>query len=295
MTVNQLTKERESSRTRQWEQALNLLYINFWDYSHDALNAFEVEDIHQARVNCRKLLTLLTLLDPQHTSELQPILAKAHKRLGKVRDADVLIEAFESKRKQAKQDGDTKTAELLKAVIKHQKDKRKRYRKKLAVVLPELINEQLDEKWKSFLSEQLNTLIANKDINVVIRELEVAYEQKKKACKAYFRGPDTNSEGAFECLHQLRIAAKKLRYTASAAKPLLHQKFHAHEELYKQIQAELGHINDIRNWLDMLKTTGRKELGIGKKTWNTFIAKLESDLLAALNQNNVIPVASQTK
>lgn len=295
MTVEQQTKERQLTKLKQWEQALNLLYINFWDYSHSALSKFDDEDIHQARVNCRKLLTLLSILEPQHASGLQPILSEAHKRLGKVREADVLIEAFKNKRKQAKQDGDSKTAELLKAVIEYQKDKRKIYRKKLAGVLPELINDNLEEKWNYFLSEQLEGLVIKTDVNIVMRELEVAYEQKKKACKAYFRGSDADSDGAFEYLHQVRIAAKRLRYTASASTPLLNQKFHAHEEIYKKIQDQLGLINDIRTWLETVNAIGREELGVGKKTWNSFISQLETDLVAALHQNDIIPITSHTK
>lgn len=295
MTVEQLMKERQLTKTRQWEQALNLLYIDFWDYSHDALSKFDGEDIHQARVNCRKLLTLLSILDPGHALGLYPIFERAQKRLGKVRDADVLIESFQTKRKQAKEDGDTKTAELLKAVIDHQKDKRKTYRKKLADELPKLINEDLDEKWKAFLSEQLEALVAKKDANVVMRELEVAYEQKKKACKAIFRGQDAESEAAFDSLHQLRMAAKELRYTASAASFALNQKFHAHEEMYKQIQDQLGLINDKRLWLETLNAIGREELDIGKKTWNTFTSQLKTEVLDALHQNDVIPITHQTK
>lgn len=294
MTV-EVMKERQLTKTRQWEQALNLLYIDFWDYCHDALSKFDDEDIHQARVNCRKLLTLLSILDPGHTLGLYPLFEKAQKRLGKVRDADVLIESFKTKRKQAKENGDTKTAELLKAVIDHQKDKRKTYRKKLADELPKLINEDLDEKWKTFLSEQLEALVAKKDANVVMRELEVAYEQKKKACKAIFRGQDAESELAFDSLHELRMAAKELRYTASAASFALNQKFHAHEEIYKQIQDQLGLVNDKRLWLETLNAIGREELDIGKKTWNTFTSQLKTEVLDALHQNDVIPISLQTK
>lgn len=61
------------------------------------------------------------------------------------------------------------------------------------------------------------------------------------------------------------MAAKELRYTASAASFALNQKFHAHEEIYKQIQDQLGLINDKRLWLETLNTIGREELDIGKK------------------------------
>ncbi|WP_405173562.1 CHAD domain-containing protein [Paenibacillus sp. FSL H8-0260] len=295
MTGDKLTKERQLTKTKQWEQALNHLYINFWDYSHDALNKFADEDIHQARVNSRKLLSLLSILDPRHTSGLYPIFKKAQKRLGKVRDADVLIESFKNKRKQAKENGDSKTADLLKAVIAYQKDKRKTYRKKLAKELPELINEDLEEKWKTFLSEQLEALAAKKNVNVVMRELEIAYEQKKKTCKAIFHEDNAESKEAFDALHQLRIAAKELRYTASAADFAINQKFHAHEEIYKEIQDQLGLINDKRLWLETLNAIGREELDIGKKAWNAFTSQLKDEVLDALHHNDVIPIQTQTK
>lgn len=295
MAMEQLTKDRQSSKTKQWEQALSLLYIDFWDYSHDALSKFDGEAIHQARVNCRKLLTLLSILDPEHTSGLYPVFEKAQKRLGKVRDADVLLESFKNRRKQAKKAGEEKTAELLKAVIDHQKDKRKNYRKKLADELPMLINEDLDEKWTAFLKEDLENLVSKRDANVVMRELEVAYEQKKKACKALFHVQDTESAEAFESLHQLRLAAKELRYTASAATFALNQKFHAHEEMYGKIQDQLGLINDKRVWLDTLNSIGREELDIGKKTWNNFTSSLKAEVIEALHQNDVIPLKSIAK
>lgn len=295
MAVEQLTKDRQSTKTRHWEQALNQLYIEFWDYSHDALSKFDGEDIHQARVNCRKLLTLLSILDPEHSSGLYPVFEQAQKRLGKVRDADVLLESFKNRRKQAKKAGEAKTAELLKAVIDHQKDKRKTYRRKLSDELPMLINEDLDEKWRAFLSEDLENLVSKRDANVVMRELEVAYEQKKKACKTIFRAQDTESAEAFESLHQLRLAAKELRYTASAATFALNQKFHAHEEMYGKIQDELGLINDKRVWLDTLNSIGREELEIGKKTWNNFTNSLEAEVLKALYQNDVIPIKNNAK
>lgn len=295
MAVEQLMKDRQLTKTRHWEQALNLLYIEFRDYCQGAMIKFDSADIHQARVNCRKLLTLLSILDPGRTSGLPIVFEKAQTRLGKVRDADVLIESFKNRRKQAKKNDDTKTSALLKAVITHQKGKRKTYRKKLANELSMLINPDLDVKWKSFLSEQLDDLVSKRDANVVIRELEVAYEQKKKACKAIFRSEDAESEEAFESLHQLRLAAKELRYTASAAAFALNQKFHAHEQIYEQIQEQLGLINDRRVWLETLHNIGHEKLDIGKKTWNSFLNSLNTEVLSTLYQNDIIPIGNKTR
>ncbi|KHL92803.1 hypothetical protein QW71_27135 [Paenibacillus sp. IHB B 3415] len=292
MTTEQLTKDRQLSKARQWEQAMNKLYINFRDYSQDVLKGFGDEDIHQARVNSRKLLTLLSILDPGHsaTEELYSTFKQAQKKLGKVRDADVLIASFKERRKTAKEAGDVKTAELLTAVIKHQKAKRKTFRKKLEEGLPKLSGKALDAQWTPFIDTQLEPLAAKKDANVVMRELEVAFEQKKKACKTLFKGPEAESKEAFEALHELRIAAKHLRYTANAAAFALNQKFHAHEAIYKDIQEQLGVINDKRVWLETLNSIGREELDVGKKTWAAFTESLRAEVLEALHQNEVVPV-----
>ncbi|QQZ63104.1 CHAD domain-containing protein [Paenibacillus sonchi] len=290
MTDLQVVKERQNSKARQWELALNKLYINFCDYSKDALEAFGDEDIHQARVNCRKLLTLLSILDPEHlvTADLYSAFKQAQKRLGKVRDADVLIESFKDRHHQAKEAGEAKTAKLLKAVIRHQKVKRKKYRKKLAAELPKLSGQALNGQWEAFLSRDLEGLAAKKDANVVMRELEVAFEQKKKACKTLFKGPEAESKESFDALHELRIAAKELRYTASAASFALSQKFHAHEDIYKEIQEQLGIINDKRVWLEILQSIGREELGAGRKVWTEFTDSLSAEVLEALHHNEVV-------
>lgn len=297
MTTEQLSKDRQVSKARQWEQAMHKLYINFQDYSKDALRGFGDEDIHQARVNSRKLLTLLSILDPGHTAtaELYSTFKQAQKKLGKVRDADVLIASFKERSKAAKEAGEVKTAKLLKAVIRHQKDKRKKYRKKLEEELPKLSGKALEGPWNTFVGTQLETLSAKKDANVVMRELEVAFEQKKKICKTLFKGPEAESKEAFEALHDLRIAAKELRYTANAAAFALNQKFHAHEAIYKDIQEQLGVINDKRVWLETLNSIGREELEVGKKTWAAFTESLNAEVLEALHQNEVVPVTESTK
>ncbi|MBW4084270.1 CHAD domain-containing protein [Paenibacillus sp. S150] len=290
MTDLQATKDGQISKAGQWELALNKLYINYRDYSKDALLEFGDEDIHQARVNCRKLLTLLSILDPEQlvTAKLYNTFKQAQKRLGKVRDADVLIESFKDRRKQAKEDGKGKTAKLLKAVIRHQKNRRKKYRKKLADKLPKLSGKELNGQWEAFLGSDLEDLAAKRDANVVMRELEVAFEQKKKICKDLFKGPDAESKKAFDALHQLRIAAKELRYTASAASFALDQKFHAHEEIYKDIQEQLGTINDKRVWLEILQAIGRGELGAGRKAWAELTDSLSAEVLEALHHNEVV-------
>lgn len=295
MTIEHPVKVVPPGKAEQWEQALDLLYTNFRDHSRNALEHFNDEEIHQARVHSRKLLTLFSILDPGHSSQLYPVFKAAQKRLGKVRDADVLIESFKKRLVLSREKGDKKTARLLQAVIRHQKGLRKKHRQKLADELPKLLDKKLDDQWQMFLDDQLPGLIAKRDANVAMRELEVAYEQKKKTCKDMFKGPEANSEEAFEALHSLRIAAKELRYTANAAAFALSQKFHAHEDIYKEIQEQLGQINDKRLWLQTLNSIGREELDIGKKTWAAFTGMLQAEVLEALHHNDVVHIPDRSK
>lgn len=297
MTDLLTVKDRQISKARQWELALNKLYVNFRDYSKDALKEFGDEDTHQARVNCRKLLTLLSILDPEHlvTTDLYSTFKEVQKRLGKVRDTDVLIESFKDRREQAEEAGEAKSAKLLKAVIQYERNERKKYRKKLSTKLPKLCGKALDARWEAFLSSDLEALAAKRDANVVMRELEVAYEQKKKTCKTLFKGPEAESKEAFDALHELRIAAKELRYTAGAASFALNQKFHAHEEIYKDIQEQLGTINDKRGWLEVIQSIGRDELGVGRKVWTEFTDSLSAEVLEALHHNEVVPFPLNAK
>lgn len=273
-----------------WKQALDRLYEQFCDYGRRASRGFDSEDIHQARVNSRKLLTLLRILDKHDHSGLYPLIKQAQKRLGQVRDADVLIESFQSRRKSAERSGRRKEADLLKAVIQIQRKQRRRSRAKLADKLPELINPALDEKWKAFLKDlpELESQSADINVNQVMRELEVSYEQHKQAYRQLSRHNGAETKEAFDALHDLRIAAKELRYTASAASFALDQKFHSHEQLYKDIQEQLGQINDRRIWLETVQAIGQGKLDVGKKTWKAFKDGLMGEIRQALRANQLV-------
>ncbi|QWU16753.1 CHAD domain-containing protein [Paenibacillus sophorae] len=290
MTTDTATHSSEISGAKQWEQAMAELYTSFLDHGTEALKDFDDEAVHQARVSSRKLLTLLAVLDPGHTSGLYAIFKQAQKRLGKVRDADVLIQSFKERRKAAKLGGDKKTAKLLGAVIRHQKAKRKRQRAKLADELPALMNGELQGKWDEFINERLPALVTDIDVNIAMRELEAAFEQQKKRCKEMFKQEVPGSRKALDELHKLRISAKRIRYTANAAAFTLDQKFHANEAMYKDIQSELGDITDKRVWLDTMEDIGRKELDASRGAWNAFMECLQTELADALRRNTVVDV-----
>ncbi|WP_025692481.1 CHAD domain-containing protein [Paenibacillus zanthoxyli] len=291
MTTDIAAHSSETSGAQQWEQAMTKLYTSFMDYGTEALKDFDDEAVHQARVSSRKLLTLLSVLDPGHSSGLYAMFKQAQKRLGKVRDADVLIQSFKERRKSAKLGGDKKAAQLLRAVIRHQKARRRQQRAKLADTLPALMNGVLQSKWDEFMKVRLPTLVADINVNITMRELEVAFEQQKQRCKEMFKQEPPGSRKALDELHKLRISAKRIRYTANAAAFALDQKFHANEAIYKEIQSELGDITDKRVWLDTMEDIGRKELDASRATWNTFMEGLQAELEDAVRRNTVVDVS----
>lgn len=160
----------------------------------------------------------------------------------------------------------------------------------MADELPGLLEGEPGGKWNEFVKERLPALVSDQDVNVAMRELEVAFEQQKKQCKELFKQENPASREALDELHKLRLLAKRIRYTASAASFSLDRKFHANETIYKDIQSELGEITDKRMWLEKLENIGRKELGASRNTWNSFLDKLQAELTDALRRNTVVDV-----
>jgi CHAD domain-containing protein len=262
----------------EWEDTVNRLYADFRSSSQEALETRRAKDVHRARVNARKLITLLKVLDKEKESGLLQPFQKAQKQLGKVRDVDVLIEAFRERRRSAKAAGQKKKAKLLKGFIKLQKKRRAKYRTKLAERLPDVLNEHLDEQWHAFTGERLRRLVAEADLNREVKALEDRFELLRLKFEQT-RIPDVSlAAEALASLHRVRITAKELRYLASAAGFALDERYGAYEEHFKQVQDELGRINDLRIWLDMLPGLGADQAHAAKKTLRNVRQQMEKEM-----------------
>ncbi len=282
------TNAMRKDKTEQWKQVLAELYDTFRQHSEQALQTFDDEHVHQARVHCRKLMTLLRILDPSDETDILPFLRKSQKQLGKVRDEDVLIDAFKARRKKAKQEGNEELSKLFKAVIQEQKQRRDKYRDKLTDKLPRLQGKKLHKRWQPFIEEKLPALVATSDVNRLMRELEIAYEQKKKDYRRIAKEQGIEAAATLEALHQVRIAAKEIRYTAEAAAFTLNAKFREHESTYKHIQKELGHINDRHVWIEALEELSSKKVGFDSDVRDQLIAQLRGEMTTAMKDNERI-------
>jgi len=250
-----------------WRENLNRFYDKFLQYGREALGFEDVEDVHQARVNSRKLMTMLKVLDKEETTGLLPILKKAQKVLGKVRDEDVLIEAFQERRDTMKEQGEAERAKQLKAFIRLHKDKRSKYRKKLAKAWPSIDDEELQVRWEAFVNDRLPGLLAGTDINSDMKRLEEQFDERRNLYEQMRSGYGPMAEKTLESLHKVRIAGKEIRYLSAAAGFALSETYRAHAEAFKDIQKELGEINDRRIWLENWEQADRKELGSSREVY----------------------------
>lgn len=268
----------------QWREALEELYTEFRKRSRAALKDYDVEDVHQARVSARKLLTLLPVLDPDDETGLYRPIKKAQKRFGRVRDADVLIGEFKELRKQAKEAGREEEAGLFKRMAKLEKEERRGQRKKLSARLPKIVNGKLDRKWKTFLKEELPELTGRADVPGSMRELKDDYRKRRHVYQVTSDREGVYSEQALETLHQVRIAAKRCRYTAEAAAFALGDKQAEEAEHFKSVQKQLGDVNDRHVRIQIAEDYGREALGADEESWKAFRGRLDEQLKEALGE-----------
>ncbi|WP_018979039.1 CHAD domain-containing protein [Saccharibacillus kuerlensis] len=271
-----------ADQTEEWRKALNELYAEFRKRSRAALKNYDVEDVHQARVSARKLLTLLPVLDPEDKTGLYRPIKQAQKRFGRVRDADVLIGEFKDLRKEAKQADRTEEAQLFKRMAKLEKEERRTQREKLSRKLPKIVNGKLDRKWKAFLKEDLPELAGQANIQSGLRELKDDYRKRRHFYQVTADREGVYSDEALDALHQVRIAAKRCRYTAEAAEFAIDAKQAEEAEHFKMIQKQLGDVNDRHVRIQIADEYGPEALGADEESWNRFRNRLDGQLREAM-------------
>ncbi|MEJ8303380.1 CHAD domain-containing protein [Saccharibacillus sacchari] len=273
-----------TGRVEQWQNALDELYAEFRKRSKAALKNYDEEDVHQARVSARKLLTLLQVLDPDEETGLYRVIKKAQKRFGRVRDADVLIGEFKQLRKAAEAQKRQDEAKLFKRMAKLEKEERKDQRKKLSRKLPKIVNNKLDKRWKSFLKNDLPELSTQADVRRSVRELKDDYRKRRHVYQVTSDREGPYSEPALEALHQVRIAAKRSRYTAEAAAFALDDKHAQEAERFKAVQKQLGEVNDRHVRIQIAEDYGPEALGADEESWTLFRERLDEQLHESLSR-----------
>ncbi|MGY4690701.1 CHAD domain-containing protein [Salibacterium sp. K-3] len=260
--------------TERWQTVLEEIVQEYVEFCEKAVSFTDIEDLHQARVKGRRLQTLLSFLGIPEDHKLMDRLDDAHKRLGRVRERDVLIDAF---LKRAEQEAIDEEAAVFRdaAAVVHRK--REKEQEKLAKNLPKIINQKFQEHWETFCSRELPALVRSMTLEERLQTHERAFQEKKEQYQTAAAEKGAASKAALKALHDVRIESKKLRYIYAYVSGIYSSVYASEAKAYKQYQRQFGDINDIRDWLKMLKDT-EKKLEVSTEHINAVKEKLQEEL-----------------
>ena len=204
-----------------------------------ALKEFDPEAVHEARVATRRLKAALDLLksvlSDAHRKPFAKALRKLRRRLGPLRDADVMIEHLGELSAQS-----APAADWLKERLIESRDKaraKSRKNSQSAEVLARLgswwgVREEVFEA-----QEAVDSLLAES----LHLQLDAFAERARELT---VEADTAQSSGEREDPHQLRIAGKRLRYTLELAAVHGHELPPAVMRAFKKMQEALGDWHD---------------------------------------------------
>jgi CHAD domain-containing protein len=237
----------------------------------------DVRALHRARVASRRLRELIPVLQLDHATakKLARRVRKVTKRLGAVRELDVLMVAIDELHASRPQQSSA-LAHLGVAVSKH----RDRARKKLAVQLPVSDMHRLAEKLERVVDDLRRSEIESSkaaarswkwavDSRVVRRSGRLA-DALREAGTVYLP----------ERLHAVRITLKKLRYALELSDDVNGKRATSELNVLKRAQDLLGRMHDLQVLVDRVRQVQASLAPPDVGAWrdlDTVMASLEDD------------------
>src|SRR5262245_38390715 len=193
-----------------------------------AIQEFDVEAIHKARVTTRRLKAALDLLDsaldPDHTEPFARLGRKLRRRLGPLRDIDVMLGHLDEIKPTSPH---APAVEWLKQRLHHDRD---RARDKSTKKVPA---GQVLSKLGSWWAMRQDVVDADPKVEKLLTEsLHIQLD-------AFIEGAELNAEPKSDP-HALRISGKKLRYTLELAQAQGHKLPKMVLRTFKRMQGFLG-------------------------------------------------------
>lgn len=226
--------------------------VRFYDYQTKVLDFTDPEDLHQMRVSGRTLLSYFSLLaDKEESSrpgfiKLRGSLKETMGLLGEIRDLDVLMESLE----QRSQAMEPEPAALISGLLSRMLVERVRLRERLAIEMPDCLSPRWKERMDTWIKKRTPDLADRKSIEEKVAGLR---KKKVKAMDAIreYPLPDMADEEFLNVVHRGRISVKKFRYALNILKKI-NTADKAEIESLKKLQDQLGHVQDMRVWMDLL-------------------------------------------
>ncbi len=222
-------------------------WSTFNHYAKESQTFENPEDIHQARIRLRKLITFARLVELTE-EPVYLIWKRLMHAFGEVRDLDVQLEAT------------SKKTEIDQLFANHVALQLQGKRSTLIETMHLLISNELDRSVRRFLASPKR------------------YEKKREQFEKVQR---KDSPKRIERMHELRLATKAYRYTVEYLRPYTNQPKSAVDRL-KTTQTQLGHINDtyqrLERWRSFEVPTAYQAERLHQ------IKRLEDELRNALDQ-----------
>ena len=240
----------------------------------------DIEDIHDLRVSSRRIRTCLTIFEnsfpAKKIKKWQKDIRSITKSFGIVRDLDVQIDLLDQLMKTVE---DRKILSGLRRIRLRLKQKRQIKQVDAEAMTDNILKSttllELHEWAKSILApkpveaspgqpEKAESDIENNSTNLdksVLFQLAYAHVQKRLDEFLFFEVFIYDPE-RIEELHQMRIAAKRLRYSLEVFSDLYEKKSDFALNIARQSQQYLGEIHDADVWISFLPRFEEKEKGL---------------------------------
>lgn len=241
----------------------------------------DIEVIHDMRVSLRRLWAAMTSFTHyfDHNKKfscLSKNTRKLARKLGSVRDLDVLIEMLEKQVEIFEHSHSITLA--INYIISNSKTKRLQYRTKLFDCMRKLTQKEFERKFfKFFDTVDLSRYKINpKEYSIFLKSVKNFYQH------------DPKGDFESEVLHEFRIAAKKLRYSLEFFEMCFNLSLSEQLKTLKQIQELLGDLHDCDVMVELLKKYYKKvdpktqsELFLGLKELATYFKQKREQYLVS--------------
>jgi len=228
---------------------LDTRFEEMYGFRQAALDWSDPEGVHSMRVASRRLRSAMRDFMPYlRRRGLTPVLKQTKSiaaALGEVRDQDVAIAALEKIQKQ----GTDAVASALQQLIDERKEQRNESREKLNSVLVanELKEAKLDFMWRI----EKATAVQNDRAQLTFSKMSAAVildrlKELEKLSESLYQPFE------IESLHDMRIAAKRLRYALELFQQCWGRSLQTFAKNAARMQTALGEVHDCDVWIESL-------------------------------------------
>lgn len=228
---------------------LTTRFEEMYGFRQAALDWSDPEGVHSMRVASRRLRSALRDFTPfLRQRGLTPVLKETKhiaSTLGEVRDQDVAIAALEKIEKQAP----AEVSSALKQLIDQRKELRDEARKKLESTLTATRMKEVQSEFISRINNATAGGKAEAQLTFMKMSAAVILDRLKELEKL---SDSLYDPFEIESLHDMRIAAKRLRYALELFQQCWGRSLESYAKKAACMQTALGDVHDCDDWLNSL-------------------------------------------